>query len=215
MCNLYDIGRARGLAYRSPETIWEETALEALKKLDRTQGIRRTDPSLVLRNRAGSIEPGITRWGFERHFNNAINNARSDKLDGIWSDAWRDRRRCVIPLTTFYEWNGPTGSKQTFAFQAGGEADWLWAVGLWEDSPAGECFTMLTTAASPQVAPIHSRMPALLEAEELEPFMTRDNPIDLLESRDRGLSIFRCENPLKAPKKHDGPVAIDFLPGFG
>jgi putative SOS response-associated peptidase YedK len=41
------------------------------------------------------------RWGFHRDFNPAINNARSDKLEGgMWKEAFHVRR-CVIPMSLF------------------------------------------------------------------------------------------------------------------
>ena len=58
--------------------------------------------TLPLSRSRGEVE--IMRWGFHRPFNPLINNARSDKLEaGMWADTSRERR-CVIPMTLFYEW---------------------------------------------------------------------------------------------------------------
>ncbi len=72
------------------------------------------------------------RWGFHRSFNAAINNARSDKLaSGMWADALRERR-CVIPVSVFYEWGpGVGGRKQAHEFRHPDD-DYLWVAGLWE-----------------------------------------------------------------------------------
>lgn len=218
MCNLYDIGRA--LRHRSRDD-WEEAVARALKDSRKAFGIRKTDPGLILTrsHENGSIEAHAMRWGFERDFNKAINNARSDKLDGMWSDAWKDRRRCLIPVATFYEWTGPVGSKQTFAFEPPPEENFLWAAGLWEPAPksasfATPCFSMLTTEAKGVIAPIHERMPALLNTANFEEFLAGADPRHLLNEATTELAHFRCENPLKSSGSHEGPVRQTMLPGF-
>ncbi|MDF1755279.1 MAG: SOS response-associated peptidase family protein [Verrucomicrobiales bacterium] len=209
MCNLYDIGPGEG---KRNETTWEKLAFRGLKELrSKIFGIRKTDPGLVLTS-GTNIE--TMRWGFVRSFNPAINNARSDKLEGgMWKSAWEEKRRCIIPMSTYYEWSGPTGDKQTHAFQASIAEQWIWAAGLWEDSAEhGYCYSMLTTAGSEKTSHIHDRMPALLTGNQLDEFLESDNPIHLIEPSSE-VSIARCENPLKNPN-HDGPVFISMLPGF-
>lgn len=218
MCNLYDIGRA--LRHRSRND-WDEAVARALKDSRKAFGIRKTDPGLVLTH-ADSENPPIAqlmRWGFERDFNTAINNARSDRLDGMWSAPWEARQRCLIPIATFYEWTGPTGSKQTFAFQPGNEENFIWAAGLWEPAPpqasfSDHCYSMLTTQALGVIASVHDRMPAILVPDQFEEFFTAPNPRHLLSTHQGDLHQFRCENPLKAAGHHEGPVPQTMLPGF-
>jgi putative SOS response-associated peptidase YedK len=162
MCNTYVIrskSGAKGLAQRVSET----TAKLA------SALVRKSDPGVVVRS-DGRVE--IMRWGFHREFNLAINNARSDKLEGgMWKDAFQERR-CVIPMTLFYEWGpGTGGRKQAHQFRDPHD-DYLWAAGIWEEHPElGPCYTMVTTAASPLMAPIHDRMPALLRPEGMQEFL--------------------------------------------
>ncbi|MDF1815328.1 MAG: SOS response-associated peptidase family protein [Verrucomicrobiales bacterium] len=209
MCNLYDIGPAEG---KRNESTWEKIAFRGMTELrSKTFGIRKTDPGLVLVSEA---EFEIMRWGFVRHFNPAINNARADKLSGgMWKPAWEEKRRCVIPVSTYYEWSGPAGQKQTHAFQPEQKGQWLWAAGVWEDSPDhGFCYSMLTTAGSGKTGHIHDRMPALLSMDDLPEFLQAPDPQHLLiPSCDVKFAF--CENPLKNPA-HEGPVFIDMLPGF-
>lgn len=112
------------------------------------------------------------RWGFHRSFNAAINNARADKLDGgMWKAAFHERR-CVIPMTLFYEWGPGVGGRKQAHEIGGPDDDYLWAAGIWEENPElGRCYTMVTTGASPLMAPIHDRMPALLKPEEMQEWM--------------------------------------------
>ena len=124
MCNLYDLGRARrqsrddweaaiaAVIKESEEAVagsTENTGLPQLKQF----GIRKTDPGLVLTKEGGHPTAEVMRWGFHRSYNPAVNNARSEKLDHTWSGPWQERRRCLIPVSSFYEWNGPAGAKQT------------------------------------------------------------------------------------------------------
>lgn len=214
MCNLYDIGRPRS---RSRDD-WEEAVSRALADAGdamKLYGTRKTDPGLAVVLEGGAPEARIMRWGFERPFNPAINNARSDKLGGMWSGSWQEKRRCLVPIRTFYEWSGPTGNKQTFAFESPDGDSRLWAAGLWEPGgESGPAYTILTTGASEAVAGIHDRMPALLRPEQFGEFLGADDPRELLVPFPGELSIFRCENPLKNPAGHAGPVREGFLPGF-
>ena len=53
------------------------------------------------------------------------------------------------------------------------EDDYLWVAGLWEpgEGDLGFSYTVVTTAASPLMAPIHDRMPAVLRADEVQGFL--------------------------------------------
>lgn len=214
MCNLYDIGRPRGRKDHDWEKAIAQTLEEVEANLEKRFGIRKTDPGLVITKNGSGPRASLMRWGFDRSFNNAINNARSDKLDGMWSKAWENRQRCLIPISTFYEWTGSAGNKQTYAFQCPDSDTPLWAAGLWEERNGEKAYSMLTTNASPQVSEIHHRMPVLLLPGDFETFLTASNPDGLLAPFSGKLEIFRCFNPLKNPAAHQGPEREDFLPGF-
>jgi len=153
------------------------------------------------------------RWGFERPYNLAVNNARLEQLDGPWERPWRERRRCLIPLSAWYEWHGPTGHKQTFAFVST-DGFWLWAAGIWEEGTPGASFAMLTRPAAPGLSFVHDRMPALLAPEDFDAYFTEENPRDLVARESFAVSVFRCHNPLLRLSTHRGPEPIEMLPGF-
>jgi putative SOS response-associated peptidase YedK len=138
----------------------------------------------------------VMRWGFHRPFNPSINNARSDKLEaGMWSDAYRERR-CVIPMTLFYEWGaGAGGRKQAHEF-FDPDDDYLWIAGIWEkNAEFGYSYSMVTTAASPQMGTIHDRMPALLRPEETAEYMAGSGRWDF-QAFTGMLVVTPCESPL-------------------
>jgi hypothetical protein len=88
MCNTYVIRPKRG-AQSLAQRVGEATAKLA------SELVRKSDPGVVVRA-DGRVE--VMRWGFHREFNPAINNARSDKLEGgMWQEAFHERR-CVIPM---------------------------------------------------------------------------------------------------------------------
>lgn len=208
MCNLYDIGPTQNKG----RTRWEKVVSESVDSLRKIYNIRKTDPGVVGRlNEEGEPEAEVMRWGFWREFNPSINNARSDALGGrMWNKAFREKRRCLIPVTSFYEWTGPKGHKQTHAIQDP-EGGWLWMAGLWEPSrDHGHCYTMITTAANNAMESIHDRMPAILPAEAMDEFLTAEDPTNLLGPAAAELEIFSCLNPLRMADPSP-PVRDEFL----
>lgn len=159
--------------------------------------IRKTDSAPVVVS-GGSVE--IMRWGFSRHFKQAINNARGDKLAStMWENAFQ-QRRCLVPMALFYEW-APTPhrkGKQAHAItQANGSC--MWAAGIWEEHPdLGHCFSIITTSANQDMAQIHHRMPALIPEEQTEGFLHEPNR-DIFVECDTRFVVQPCESPLAAP----------------
>lgn len=130
--------------------------------------IRRTDQASVV---IPSGEIATMRWGFQRKGLGVVNNTRSDNLDSSMWHVAIEKRRCLIPVASYYEWSGPKGQKQTHLFRSPLN-EWLWMAGIWEDSPEqGRCFSMLTTEANSLVSPIHHRMPAILTADEQQAYL--------------------------------------------
>jgi putative SOS response-associated peptidase YedK len=191
MCNAYEIGRRVG---KNPmkNSLLPGASLDLPSE---PRLVRRTDPAPVI---TADGELATMRWGFERPTLGTINNSRADKLHGpMWSNAFRERR-CVIPANAFYEWSGPKGRKRTHRFTRT-DGDWFWIAGIWEVSHEfGPCFSMITTDANERMAPIHDRMPALLEEGEVEDYlagaMSRFAP--LAES----LKVEDSSNPLVKSK---------------
>jgi putative SOS response-associated peptidase YedK len=81
------------------------------------------------------------------------------------------KRRCLVPAGAFYEWRKlPGGGKQPFAI-ARADAAPLALAGIWEGwrAPSGEIertFAIITTDANALMAPIHNRMPVVIEAPD-------------------------------------------------
>ncbi|WP_411845593.1 SOS response-associated peptidase family protein [Roseibacillus persicicus] len=187
MCNAYDIGGQTG----SFPSALRAQAVRELEEMKSVLLIRRTDSAPVLLS-----DGQLTRmsWGFRRPGLGVVNNSRSDKLEGpMWRESF-EKRRCLIPVAGYFEWTGPKGSKKTFRFRRS-DGELFWMAGLWEESPEyGRCFSMITTEANQTVAPIHHRMPALLETGEWESYL--DGKLGKFAPNPLSIDYEPCANPL-------------------
>jgi len=134
---------------------------------------------VVRRDQKGGREVTLVRWGLVPSFAKAPDpsapmiNARAETAAEKPSFRGPLRhRRAVFPMDGFYEWRraGP-GPKQPFFITRADGAPII-AAGLWElwtgpDGEEIESAAMLTTAANRELAPIHDRMPVILEPETL------------------------------------------------
>lgn len=132
--------------------------------------------------RATNMDPELTMgsWGLlprntsYSDYNSNLKkyfNARSETVHQTFpfKFAWKDARRCVIPVTSFIEWRGEPGSKEKLEIKdaSGGM---LMIAGLWDEttaasdrSPGHESFTMLTCDPNPFMKTLHHRMPVILD----------------------------------------------------
>jgi putative SOS response-associated peptidase YedK len=100
----------------------------------------------------------------------AMFNARCETLAS--SPAFRGpfaRQRGVVPMSSFLEWRKEGATRQPWRISSAEQA--LAVAALWDrwTNPAGETLlscTLVTTAAAPEFAPWHNRMPVLLTPEE-------------------------------------------------
>ncbi len=96
-------------------------------------------------------------------------------------------KRCLVLATGFYEWQVSCGKKQPYyIFRADKRPlafAGLWDV--WEDDVTGEAIescTIITTAATHQMIPIHERMPVVLERDIYDTWLDPEfNETDVLQ----------------------------------
>ncbi len=83
------------------------------------------------------------------------------------------RRRCLVPADSFYEWQVTAQGKVPHRILLRNEEPFAFA-GLWDewlDKSTGEVrptFTIITTEPNDLMAPIHNRMPVMLQDREAE-----------------------------------------------
>ena len=105
-------------------------------------------------------------------------NARGETVaqKSSFQDAYQERR-CLIPADGFYEWRRQGETKQPFRIGFRGGKPFVFA-GLWESWTAPEdadnagetieTFTIVTTDANNKLAPIHHRMPVIVDPADFE-----------------------------------------------
>jgi putative SOS response-associated peptidase YedK len=118
----------------------------------------------------------VPYWAKDFSIGAKLINARADTL--AEKPAFRDalaKRRCIIPASGFFEWQGSgTGKTPWYITSAGGEP--LSFAGLWERwrTPEGEWLhsaTIITTDANAALSPLHTRMPVILPRADVEPWL--------------------------------------------
>jgi putative SOS response-associated peptidase YedK len=118
-------------------------------------------------------------------------NARSEAVAAsrLFSRAYA-KRRCIVPVDGFFEWRSEEGKgpKQPFAIAMKDRRPFGLA-GLWENwrDPATDTwirsFCILTTAANTAIAPLHPRMPVILDPADYERWLGDEpDPHDLLRA---------------------------------
>lgn len=105
-------------------------------------------------------------------------NARAETVDtsSFFRSAF-EKRRALVVADGFYEWRGKRGGKQPFRFAL--EDDALFAMaGIWNrwerDDAVRTTVAIITTAANELVAPVHDRMPVILEREHESTWLAPD-----------------------------------------
>ena len=76
-------------------------------------------------------------------------------------------RRCVVPATGFYEWDA---DKRRYLFCMPARTE-LYMAALYGVFGGEARYCILTTQANASVAPVHHRMPLVLRAQEVRPWL--------------------------------------------
>lgn len=119
-------------------------------------------------------------WSKQREPRMSTFNARAETVHKApaFRGPWRQGRRCLIPLTGWYESARKLGTKgwvriapQAPAITFAGVWD------AWDDPDTGlplHSFTMLTTAAAPSLVHVHDRMPVIIPPRYREAWLDPD-----------------------------------------
>ena len=177
-------------------------------------------PVIRAANEGGAREVAMMRWGLvpfwakDLKFGTRAINARSDGV--ATKPAFREalkQRRCVVPATGFFEWQGEPGQKQPFAITLP-QHRLLAFAGLWERWKPGEgepieTFTIITTDANEQVARIHDRMPVILPLDAIDTWLTAPAPqAEALLKPWEGPLEMRAVGKYVSSVKNEGPECL-------
>jgi len=132
-----------------------------------------------------------------------------------------ERFRCLIPADGFYEWQLlPDGSKQPFHISRSDGQSFAFA-GLWSvwRGRTGEQLrscTILTTAANQALAPLHDRMPVILDPPDEHAWLDITTPrprlAELLAGLDPADTALRAVSTAVNDARYDGPACLQDAP---
>jgi putative SOS response-associated peptidase YedK len=109
----------------------------------------------------------------------ATYNARAESVatKNVFAEAFR-ARRCAVPVDGFFEWTDrlPEGRRYKVAVY-GAQPDVLWLAGLWERHPVlGLTATIITCEPNELIGEVHSRMPVVLDSQQVGAWLDQGGP---------------------------------------
>lgn len=196
-----------------------------------------TAPVICLENNQPSMK--VMRWGLipawskDETVGGKMINARVETLREKPSFRQAlEKRRCLIPADSFYEWKVSEGKKQPFRVMLKSGEQFCFA-GLWEKwvrpassgqldsdldeappSQTVESFTIITTQANETMAPLHDRMPVIVDPKHYRWWLLNDRPnselfmMPLNHQRHDPLKIYPVSN-LVNDVKTDDPRCVE------
>jgi putative SOS response-associated peptidase YedK len=154
----------------SPAEIEEAFGLSTAPAFSPRYNIAPTEPILTIRAHGHDREAAFLRWGLVRPGSEdarvPINLRMESAAKGAMRRTLRERR-CIVPLTGFYEWKRVGKARQPFNVRRR-DGRVFGVAGLWDRLESGdqdplESCLVLTTTANGVVKPIHDRMPLILD----------------------------------------------------
>jgi len=117
-----------------------------------------------------SDKPSLIRWGFERFDKkDVLINARAETIT-----AWQTfrkgflERRCVIPVSGFYEWDKNKNKK----YFVNGNGKLLYLCGFTKPFDGENRFIILTKESTPPVKKYHNRIPVIADKSVVRRYLS-------------------------------------------
>lgn len=181
----------------------------------------------IIRNAGYCTELLLARWGLVPHWSRepgtkySTINARAETVaeKPSYRDAFK-RKRCLIPANGFYEWRRD-GDKKTPHHIHAPDNSLLAFAGLWDHwEKQGEGFdscSIIVTAASRAMQPIHERMPVILNPAQYSTWLNpahynRAQLESMLVPYAGSLEIDQISRFVNSPE-NDGPGCVAPLEG--
>jgi putative SOS response-associated peptidase YedK len=181
-----------------------------------------TQKAPVVRNRDGWRECVTLRWGLipfwakDAKIAYKTINARSETVPTAPSyRAAFKARRCLIPMSGFYEWQKTPGGKQPYliGFKDGRPFSFAGLWESWKDQASGETietYTIITGEPNAVAGKIHNRMPVIVDPADFGRWLTASEPpTDLLKPYPtKDMTAFPVSKAVGSPK-NDRPELIE------
>ena len=227
MCNEYQLKLNRGASDVTFREIkipfaWADAEpnrdlADPYRPTNRAPMIRPVDPA----NPMAGLEGVERRWWLIPHFHRGpvsawksmCTNARIETVDTAptFREAYR-KRRALIPLTSFIEYDAPPGWKKgqpkrrwEITWEPQGPLDQVrFFAGIWDESRPDdmdgpvESFAFITGPNGPDVAAIHDRQPVVLTLEQGLEWLTRDGQGKAGLQTDRPVGTYQLKESPRA-----------------
>jgi putative SOS response-associated peptidase YedK len=198
-------------------------------ELRRRFNVAPTDDVLAVTTaRDGTPRGELLRWGLVPPWStdprgaHKMINARAETLQQ--RPAFRsalDRFRCLVIADGFYEWGrDSSGVKRAFHITRADHEPFAFA-GLWSvwhrgDEDEVRSCTIVTTAANASIAPLHDRMPVILDPANETTWLEHGTPaavlLDVLGGISDSETALRPVGPAVNDVRYDGPACLDDPP---
>jgi putative SOS response-associated peptidase YedK len=166
-----------------PEAVRTYFGLKTVDPFPPRYNIAPTQPVAIVRDsHAHERELVLVRWGLIPSWvkvpaeHTTLINARAETAAGKPSFRGAMRhRRCLVPVTGFYEWTGAKGRRRPHHIAPTGGGLMAFA-GLWEnwlgaDGSEIETMAILTVTANRAVGRLHDRMPAIIAPPDFDAWL--------------------------------------------
>lgn len=163
----------RNSLFAPPTVLEEQFGVTVPQSYHRQYNIAPGDNTFVLTNDTPERITEAT-WGFAPSWaDSRLINARAETVaeTAPFEEAW-EQRPCLVLSSGFYEWQEqPSGGKQPYRVFKETEQPFAMA-GLWEPTDTGITVTVLTTEPNETMAPLHHRMPVVLQRDAEDTWLT-------------------------------------------
>jgi putative SOS response-associated peptidase YedK len=175
MCGRYDLSE-------NPAAIRAKFRVPSMPEFKLSPDVRPTNIEPIVRlDHEARRECSLARWGLVPHwapdlkFGAKCFNARCETV--ATAPSYRSAvksRRCLVPMNAFYEWSGPKDHRIKHRITPASQ-DLFALAGLWErwghGDDAVETYTIITCAPNEAIAPIHNRMPVILDDADFDAWL--------------------------------------------
>ncbi len=157
----------------------------------------------------------IPAWSKDKKIAASLINARAETVaeKPSFLTAFK-RRRCLVPMSGFYEWLRSGKTKQPFHIHRHDDAPFAVA-GIWESWHDVNTFAVITTAANRVMSPIHDRMPVIIAPELYSEWLDNRATPEFLQSLIEphewsGIECVEVSNVVNNAR-NDVPECIDLI----
>ena len=178
MCGRYDLSE-------NPAAIQAHFSVPSVPQFAANGDVRPTERAPIIRINplSSKRESTLARWGLvpawakDMKFGTHCINARVETMSNLpaYRAAYRNRR-CLVPVSAFFEWDGSAGKKAKWRVWLQDQPLFALA-GLWErwtssrDGQMVETYAIVTTAANERLSKVHDRMPVIVAPDRYESWL--------------------------------------------